>query len=425
VANDFLKENDDVVITYMTDVEGDKAYLDRYVELSKVLEFISCDDGPYRHQITFSQDNSMLIFGGDLWDKGGFDLYVARQLLSLKERFPDRVWFVCGNRDINKMRILQEIGISGDVPEHPGIMWIHGTGKIGDPQLGLLSLNDPVERLQWILGKTMGSPDAFALRKQELEWENYGKEVTDMDVVESYRQSCHPSGEMGQFLKHSHLAFKIGPIMVVHGSLPMTEDVMQHASSSGVSVWDDLTFCMPWIEKNTTASDHGVTTVDEWTDALNQFCHDKVQQWGHNIRRVEESGKEDTIWAHRGGYDYGPSYAQLLQYGMGMTPDRKKNPTVVYNSFTPEGMPQSFDPNSENTDFADCTKEFFDRANVQLILAGHKPQVSLSHFNFWLPFIVLSYIYIHFRATHQVPFVSIRLVGFSVVILVIRERLFG
>jgi len=56
----------------------------------------------------------------------------------------------------------------------------------------------------------------------------------------------------------------------------------------------------------------------------------------------------------------------------------------VYNSFTPEGMPQSFIPSleqddekansSSSSDIATYTKEFFERSSIRLILAGHKPQ---------------------------------------------------
>lgn len=425
----FLKEQTDVVITYLTDVEGDKAYLDRYVKLSKVLTF--CDNSNpnfcYSQTITFSQDNAMLIFGGDLVDKGGFDLYVARQLLDLKRRFPTRVFFVCGNRDINKLRILQEMGLPSSstssthtMPQHPGLMWMKGTGRIGDPNGPLPSQDDPVERLQWILGQTMGAKDAFALRKQELEWERNNnihhptkqqqqqwneEEVTDMDVVQSYRQSCHPDGEMGQFLFHSHLALRIGPLLVVHGSLPLNEEIIDdHFNTTGAnkSIWDDLTFCMPWIQKEESAAkDYGVTTIDQWLDQLNQFCHDRIKEWNVDIQRLEQTNttsnnkevvmpKETTnaIWAFRGGYDYGPSYSALIQYGMGMTPDRKKNPTVVYNTFTPDGMPQAFLFSEEEKEYHDdnqtkrrnnlllakYTRDFFHRANLQLILAGHKPQ---------------------------------------------------
>jgi hypothetical protein len=391
VQNDFLREQKDVTVTYITDLEGDKAYLERYVEISKVLEFCRSpqdEDFPYDECITFSQDNAMLVFGGDLWDKGGFDLYIARQLLNLKQRYPNRVFFILGNRDINKLRILQELGWeqknNGKLPAHPGIMWLKGTGRVGDPD-GPLPSDDPVERLKWILGNTMGSPDAFELRKSELEWEAQQQQsstpntITDLDVVKSYRESCHPNGEMGQFLSQAHLALHIGPVLVLHGSLPLTDEVIaeNHAKSSS-SLWDDLSFCMPWIQPGeSAATDYGVTTIEEWLDALNKFCRDKIREWKLETQRLEttlNSDEEPEIWSFRGGYSCGPSYGGLLQYGMGMTPDRKKNPTVVYNAFTPQGMPHAFDPDADKTEIAHCTREFFDRTRIQLILAGHKPQ---------------------------------------------------
>ncbi|CAJ1953663.1 unnamed protein product [Cylindrotheca closterium] len=389
VQDEFLKEQKQVFITYLTDLEGDKPYLDRYVKISKVLRFSSpssesTTEFPYDKCIDFATDNSMLVFGGDLWDKGGFDLYVARQLLDLKRRYPNRVFFVCGNRDINKLRILQEMGWeqrdNGKIPDHPGLMWFQGTGRVGDPE-GPLPSSDPVERLKWILGNTMGSPDAFELRKNELEWEREQQDtsaapVTDFDVVQSYRRSCHPNGEMGKFLTNSHLALSIGTLLVLHGALPLTDEYMApHHNSSNSSVWDDLTFCMPWIKPGESAAkDYGIKSIDDWLDALNTFCHDRIQEWNQEIQRLESTGEGPQIWAHKGGYDHGPSYAGIIQYGMGMTPDRRKNPTVVYNSFTPQGMPHAFDPEAENIAMAQCTREFFDRTNVELILTGHKPQ---------------------------------------------------
>eukprot|EP01083_Nonionella_stella_P021955 60735_1 len=113
-----------------------------------------------------------------------------------------------GNRDINKIRILQEIGIATaddenkkthendsceNLPAHGGIFWFKGTGLQGDPDLirkrndenmqskecqstsidenNILVPNSSGERLKWILRKTMGSPNAFQWRRRELQQE--------------------------------------------------------------------------------------------------------------------------------------------------------------------------------------------------------------------------------------------------------------
>ena len=127
-------------------MEGDGAYFDRFVEHSKVLGFrpITPSFGdssrgssdmwnlgkydvnyfPYDKEVIFLHhtddnndnddddfnSNSILVYGGDTWDKGnGSDLYVMRQLLSLQVRHPHRVYLLMGNRDINKMRIVNEL----------------------------------------------------------------------------------------------------------------------------------------------------------------------------------------------------------------------------------------------------------------------------------------------------------------------------
>lgn len=404
------------IVTYVTDIEGDKAYLDRYVQRSKVLTFISTpppiictttslpgDDDekpklvfPYTQCIEFTDPRAMLVFGGDIWDKGGYDLYTIRQLLHLQQRYPNRVIFLLGNRDVNKLRILQELGIHEAVtPHHPGLRWFQGTGKVGDPSSpATLPPKNSAQRLQWMLANTMGSPDAFEHRRRELQWERSGASddtaadattaaadsntVTDQEVVDSYRRSCHPKGELGQFLSHGLLICRLGPLLFLHGSLPLLSEHVVETEAEKSSVWDDLTFCMPWLPPGETARDHGVTTIEEWMTALNRFGHDKVEEWKTDISRIEAMGGTDDakepMWAQEAGYGYGPSYSDLIQYGMGMLPNRQKNPTVIYNTFTPSGMPERFFQDSDEPHMVQATKTFFDRAAVQVILAGHKPQ---------------------------------------------------
>jgi hypothetical protein len=216
--------------------------------------------------------------------------------------------------------------------------------------------------------------------------------------VRSYQESCHPRGELGLFLSHSLLAARVGPCFFVHGSLPLTTEVMEHAKKESRSLWDDLTFAMPWLPTDKVSlNDVRVTSIDEWVDTLNQFCQENLVRWKIDIEKLEESrdqlaekgiefyairdkqSSKKSIWAYYGGYGNGPPYSDLIQYGMGMTAGGKKNPTVVYNSFTPEGMPNSFLPADKReerreSDLSRYTREFFARSSIQIILTGHKPQ---------------------------------------------------
>jgi len=151
-----------------------------------------------------------------------------RQLLSLRRRYPDRVHFLMGNRDINKMRIVDELGwfdgntgeTTTTLPKHEGVYW-HLRGLLPtDPKPSIPS-NSAADRLKWMLNNTMGSIHAFEFRRDELRREriaimhetcvstsfevedpirsNDSVAVSDDEVAQSYISSCCPiSGIMSQ-----------------------------------------------------------------------------------------------------------------------------------------------------------------------------------------------------------------------------------
>jgi len=378
-------------ISYLTDVEGSRDYLHRFIQQSRVLTFRPAtthdyshnQDGycefPYDHCLDFLHPTDVLVYGGDVWDQGGSDLYVIRQLLHLQSRFPDRVFIVLGNRDINKMRLGQELGpptanedisSNGDLdvppPEHGGAYWLKGSGRPGDTDLGLL-MDSAVERLQWILTHTMGSPRAFDYRRWELEQE-WGEPASPEDVVESYKRSSHPQGEMGRYLTNGRLVVQLGDALFLHGSLPLTQTVLEEKKNR---VWDDLSFAMPWLDTGQTAQANGVHTVTDWLKALNDFCVANVEAW--NTKATH------GIWSTTGGYQHSKAfqpYAQLIQYGMGWIPGGIRNPTVVYASWCNDGMPRKFFPDAEPVDqsYVQAVQSFFQSTGVSLICSGHKPQ---------------------------------------------------
>jgi hypothetical protein len=94
-------EDPKITIGYATDVEGNYDYWSRYIDLSKILNIVD-------NQLVLN-DNAHFIYGGDVVDRGPGDLRVLADLVGLKRAYPDRVHFIMGNRDINKMRIPVEL----------------------------------------------------------------------------------------------------------------------------------------------------------------------------------------------------------------------------------------------------------------------------------------------------------------------------
>lgn len=402
-------------ITFLTDVEGDGHYFDRFITQSKILEFRSiqptfgsCDTAnwnlgthdpeyfPYDKEVVFLDDhgtidnrNAMLVYGGDIWDKGGADFYVIRQLLSLHRRYPNRVHFIMGNRDINKLRIVDELDFgetkTNRLPKHKGVYWLRGTGLPGDPEKCLDSeamTETAAERLKWMLRGTMGSVDAFELRRQELHRERLAitngqsafsvqesfehvticdqVEVSDDDVVESYLQSCNPnSGLMSQYLSHAKLMIRFGPVLFLHGALPMIEE--------------EKPFPLPWIEPETDDSaEH--QTLNEWLDGLNDFASDQIASWKQFGETNKPRNAREDFWSVKGGYSNtssgGKLFGNLLQYGMNTLPDKTKNQSVVYNTWMRDGMPRKdlFSPDEQSK-----LEKLFAKEELQLILSGHQP----------------------------------------------------
>lgn len=96
-----LNEDPKITIGYATDVEGNYDYWSRYIDLSKILNVVD-------NQLVLD-DNAHFIYGGDVVDRGPGDLRVLADLVGLKRAYPDRVHFIMGNRDVNKMRIPVEL----------------------------------------------------------------------------------------------------------------------------------------------------------------------------------------------------------------------------------------------------------------------------------------------------------------------------
>lgn len=445
-------------ISYMTDAEGDAAYFDRFVERSRVLGFdpdgrtvmFLDDDDEEENAPDTTTNTSMFVYGGDVCDRGGADLYVLRQLLSLQARYgSDRVHFILGNRDVNKMRLTQELGLRGGdddvLPAHDGCWWLRGTGSTGDPESRdgrhRVPTNAP-DRLRWILRHTMGSPDAFELRRAELQRDRRINDsqqdvtrVTDDDVVRSYVDTCRPDGHMGRYLRQAHLALQLGNVLFLHGGLPLTPQIVaqqqQHrrkehvsshptpptttASVQPTNFWHSFDFAMPW-KINTSECNGDRPTADNidsdrlspferWMNALHEFKEIEMKAWVNYVTaEVKLISDGDTtsasstnaqisntahskIWSTKGGYPtikndtnipndntFRQKGEALMQYGMGWTPDRLKNNTVVYASWLDDGMPKhaADDRDYANT-FLELVRDFFAVADVELIVTGHQP----------------------------------------------------
>ncbi|RYY83370.1 hypothetical protein EON63_11355 [archaeon] len=105
-------------VGFVTDLEGDWAYWQHYLRQSRVL---------YKDNESKAltlRENTMFVFGGDSVDRGPGDMRILSDLIALKERYPSRVFFILGNRDINKLRLPFSLHDSTLQRHEPKVYWL-------------------------------------------------------------------------------------------------------------------------------------------------------------------------------------------------------------------------------------------------------------------------------------------------------------
>merc|ERR1712137_562781 len=309
------------VWSYISDIEGNLTYWNRFLSLSNLLE--RREDG------TISLDASAgFIFGGDSVDKGNGDIRVVRDLLQLKKDYPDRVHLLVGNRDANKLRFASEL-VSAETLSAP--YWTPADKRTTyDQFLEKHSLTDSkISRIRWMLTETMGSDTTFNFRKEELE--QLGKDNSDESVLQSFLDSIDPSGEdnfMYQYLQNGCLIVRVGNTLIIHGGL----------SSRNIG---------------RVPGDDTVYGVDTWETKLNAWMQSQVEEYAQQPTWTELPD-EKTERGKRGGDG-------LMDYGV---PGGNDNRTVVYCSFLSDGNASEI-----SKECADYLKE----NGINRVIVGHTP----------------------------------------------------
>ena len=161
--------------------------------------------------IKFKKNDSIFIYGGDTQDRGDSDIRFVNILLKFKEDYPERVIFIIGNRDANKIRIYSElsekiVGMNkaASVAENKYLAkydnfpyWVNKDERI-NLRTYLNDNNfkiDAVSRLKYILDYTMGSNDSFDKRRKELSiiLTKSPDLISDNDIVTSFLNSVSPN----------------------------------------------------------------------------------------------------------------------------------------------------------------------------------------------------------------------------------------
>lgn len=127
-----------LLVGFVSDVEGNLMYWNNYIHTSRVLE--------RKGDRLFLRDNCHLVYGGDVCDRGRGDIRLLTDLVDLKRRYFNRVHFILGNRDTNKMRWPVTLHPS-TLSKKPETYWF----KNPDPKsLEGYRLHNRVDKMKWV-----------------------------------------------------------------------------------------------------------------------------------------------------------------------------------------------------------------------------------------------------------------------------------
>lgn len=300
---------------FVTDLEGRRAALESFVAQNPVLQF----DGHGNLDFVLPEGQDSFVFGGDAVDRGAHGLWILERLLNFKERYPDRVILIQGNRDINKMPFsyyFTSEGLSFIPKSLPLWLEFHG--------LDQTFLKDPIVRMKFILEKARNAPKAFEYRRAELA-ERSSKSISDEEVFQSLLDDVHKEGLIRRYLQASQIAHLDGSTLIVHGA-----------------VTDENIGIVPGISEK-------ILNVREWIAALNEFSKREISDW---LQAPEDPRAGEALLKY--------------QYPTRVVPGHSENPqSVMYGRYTDmEHQPRL--PSRALT-------EELKKQGVHRILCGHKP----------------------------------------------------
>lgn len=324
------------ICAYLTDVEGNLDYFHKYVRLSKVIAWVDSK----KNRLKFKQDNSMFVFGGDAQDRGIGDIRFINLLLDFKKEYPDRVEFIIGNRDANKIRIYSELSEkitnnSAHLSKYDKFpYWVNKKERV--TLRNYLEQNNYeiniVNRLKYILEYTMGSSGSFEKRRAELAilLNKSASSISDEDIVASFLNSIAPhpvnvkntnDNYLLKYLQYGKIAYIFGEHIFVHGAI--NKNNMGYVPSGGKLIED----------------------VHLWVSALNNWYHKELNEYMLN----PECG---GITKKRKGY-------KIIDYSV-----PSDNRTVVYSDNLKNG-----NGNYINSKVI----KYLNNSGIHSIISGHKP----------------------------------------------------
>lgn len=384
-------------IIHITDLEGQQDFLQRTIDSlnekhSTNISLAINERGPY---LAIPEDVS-IVYGGDLIDKGLYDLELLQLFNNTKATNPEALTLIAGNREINKLRFVLEVTdthplalvqtelyLSETERQKSGparscaLPWVDG-GKnafitflsnvfemqdLHETKDHFSTLTKTAQKslyLQWMLAHTMGSPQAWQFRKDYLAQQNKKmaetlgispEPVSDETIYQSFADEFSENGPIATYLKNAVLMKTIGNTLFIHGG------------------FDDSSLS-PKLDNKL----HSFDNARDLEDTLNEWFSKTVNNIYNNASTIHLE-KENSYPLLEQNFDGYQNQGELIEQYNVLTdmilPERAgretQRSTVITNDFISQGGVQV-----PSTPLA---KNALDNAGIYILVAGHMPHI--------------------------------------------------
>eukprot|EP00466_Bigelowiella_natans_P003754 jgi/Bigna1/70957/fgenesh1_pg.14_\ len=313
------------------------------------------------------REGTYFIFGGDLFDKGPGDIRLSKELVALKQRYPNRVYLLIGNRDANKLRFAAELSDAQlqQVPldkmtapfwltkNRTPTEWLRRKKENKNKKKGeelfdakeWRALDTRKTRLLWMLEDTLGR----------------GEAVEDGEVVSSFLEGLRPGGCYFEYLKHADIAVRLGNTLFVHGSVsPQSIDFVPSLRLPFAKNAALLPNTGHYVNQEGGGSnDSRSEPADRWIDALNRWGKQAFEEFA----KSEAASLDAPLFSGESVESLGSSRPgqSLLCYQCAPGSVRRN---VVVESYISRAIPREI-PQS--------VAEYLLDSGISRVVAGHKP----------------------------------------------------
>ncbi len=255
-------------------------------------------------QLDFTSPDTKLVYGGDLMDRGPHSIKLLKMFNALKNKYPDRVTFLLGNRDLNKLSFSldreEKMAKLQDPKYRDFLQKVYISLDVNTQQNQTLESINTVENQIQFWAESYGLTKTIEFHQQEMR-ELSKSEVTYSEASLDFADMItNPNREYIKYIKNGQLVHSEGSVVYVHGGLPSQNGFLPDSAT----IHEDFNSWSADLNK------WGKIQINEFVKGL---VEGQLNSKGKKLSIYGDALYDSVIkktWNHDNSVVYGPRYKE-------------------------------------------------------------------------------------------------------------------